>query len=179
MGCGSDNMGVMNTTTNSAPTILGIQAAAKQAIDLYLPGQGWSFTWDRAKKRMGCCNFRTRTISLSLPIFEIPENRVHADNTIRHEVAHAIAGAAAGHGPTWRAAARQVGATPNRCGSVEALPVAAYIGSCSPFCTAEHRRHRRPDPNGRWRCRRCGGDVTWHANEGWAARPTVRERAAC
>lgn len=45
-----------------------------------------------------------------------PESDVR--NTILHEIAHAIAGAAAGHGPKWKAAALAVGARPERCSSI-------------------------------------------------------------
>ncbi len=33
-------------------------------------------------------------------------------DTVLHEIAHAIAGPEAGHGPLWKATARRIGATP-------------------------------------------------------------------
>jgi len=45
---------------------------------------------------------------------------VHASSeqltdTILHEIAHALAGPAAKHGPAWKAIARRLGATPKSC----------------------------------------------------------------
>jgi predicted SprT family Zn-dependent metalloprotease len=62
--------------------------------------------------------------------------------TILHEVAHFIAGSRAGHGPSWQAAARQVGAAPVRCAPrLPEAPGHKWEGSCRSRC-AVFRRHR-------------------------------------
>jgi predicted SprT family Zn-dependent metalloprotease len=169
----------MNTMTETIPTVLDIQRQAQEQIKLWLPNTAWTFKWDRAKKRMGLCNYQRQTISLSLPIFELPANRMRAQDTILHEIAHALAGYAAGHGPIWAATARRIGAVPQRCGHVDAKPAASWLGACSAGCAAAHRRHRRPDPQGRWRCRRCAQPVTWHAASSWIGQSLARERTTC
>ncbi|MCY4358134.1 MAG: SprT-like domain-containing protein [Gammaproteobacteria bacterium] len=70
----------------------------------------WSFKFNNAKN-LGSCRHTGMQIQLS---------RKHALNgteeqitdTILHEVAHAIAGPFAGHGPVWKDIARQLGAIP-------------------------------------------------------------------
>lgn len=64
-------------------------------------------------------------------------------NTIRHEVAHVIAGRDAGHGPAWKAAAVKVGARPERCGRAmeHAELVAPYEIVCAE-CGPIGARHR-------------------------------------
>ena len=71
----------------------------------------WTFRFSAARGRLGECRERQRLIRLS---------RRHAVNgdprevrdTILHEIAHALAGAKARHGPAWKAIARRLGATP-------------------------------------------------------------------
>ena len=73
----------------------------------------------RAKSRLGVCKFTDRkgrkvnSIEISSWIFVKCPGRV--ENTVRHEVAHAIAGSSAGHGPQWKKVARRLGAKPVAC----------------------------------------------------------------
>lgn len=74
----------------------------------------WSFSFDKGRKRFGMCDYRTRTISLSLEmtVFNFEDEVV---DTIRHEIAHALAGYKAGHGPAWGAMCNVVGCRPLAC----------------------------------------------------------------
>ena len=71
----------------------------------------WSLRFGNARKKLGECRAKEKLIVLS---------RAHAaggapddvTDTILHEIAHALAGPAAGHGPTWKAVARRLGARP-------------------------------------------------------------------
>ena len=73
----------------------------------------WDFRFDRAKRRAGLCRFDDRVISLSRYLTQLHDAEQVRD-TVLHEIAHALAGPEAGHGPTWQAKARQVGARPRR-----------------------------------------------------------------
>jgi len=69
---------------------------------------GWRFELDRAKRRAGICRHQQRTIGLSAPLTRLhPEAEVR--DTILHEIAHALAGPRAGHGPAWVATALRIG----------------------------------------------------------------------
>lgn len=104
---------------------------------------GWRVEFDNAKRRAGQCRYADRVISLSAGL-----TRIHAEREVRdtvlHEVAHALAGPGAGHGPTWRARARAIGCTGERCVPADAprLP-GAWLGVCPSGHTVE--RHRRPE----------------------------------
>lgn len=76
--------------------------------------EDWSLKWDRAINRAGQCNFTRRTISLSKPLAEV-QSFEDTKDTILHEIAHALAGARAQHGPAWRRKASEIGARPERC----------------------------------------------------------------
>jgi len=104
---------------------------------------GWRFEFDRAKRRAGVCRHHQQVIGLSGPITRLhPEAEVR--DTILHEIAHALAGPRAGHGPAWVAVARRIGCSAERCvpGDAPAVP-GAWVGICPQGHTAD--RHRRPE----------------------------------
>lgn len=103
---------------------------------------GWHFAFDRAKKRAGVCRYGQQTIGLSAPLTAL-HTPAQVRDTILHEIAHALVGAQHGHGPAWRAMARSVGASPDRCLPEDAprLP-GAWVGTCPRGHTID--RHRRP-----------------------------------
>lgn len=133
-----------------------IEALAWDMIETYL--NGWTFDWDRAVRRAGCCHHGTKTITLSRPIFTLEENRENARNTLLHEIAHALVGAGEGHGPRWRAQARALGIRPERCHNMP-TPKGKVQGHCG--CETPHQRHRMPPHGTVHRCRRCAEHVLW------------------
>jgi predicted SprT family Zn-dependent metalloprotease len=104
---------------------------------------GWRLQFDRAKRRAGICHYGDRVIGLSAPLTALhSEDEVR--DTVLHEVAHALAGPAAGHGPRWRAVARRLGCSAERCMSADSARVpGAWVGVCPQGHTAD--RHRRPE----------------------------------
>lgn len=100
----------------------------------------WTFRFDRAVRRLGYCQSSIRTISLSAPLV-VRNDETIVRNTILHEIAHALAGHKAGHGPQWKAIARQVGANPTACvtANLTEAPYALVCTSCG-FSIPRHRR---------------------------------------
>ena len=71
---------------------------------------GWTLAFGEARKRLGDCHFRHHMIRISRThALEGSEEQIR--DTVLHEIAHAIAGHEAGHGPLWKATARRIGAT--------------------------------------------------------------------
>jgi predicted SprT family Zn-dependent metalloprotease len=117
---------------------LGLALIAEHGLD------GWRLEFDRARRRAGICRYDRRVIGLSGPLMRLydePEVR----ETILHEIAHALAGARAGHGPRWKAIARRIGSTGARCVDVEAPRVpGAWVGTCASGHSVDlHRSPRR------------------------------------
>lgn len=103
---------------------------------------GWTFRFDKAKRRFGVCRYKVKVIGLSGYLTQMNEE-ARVRDTILHEIAHALAGPKIGHGPKWRQVCRSIGARPVRCYvSVEVnKPKANYIGTCL-VCSATFERLR-------------------------------------
>ncbi|MGA8209029.1 MAG: SprT-like domain-containing protein [Nocardioidaceae bacterium] len=122
-----------------------LRAAYDEAVRLLAEhGLGqWRVELDTAKRRAGVCRFRDRVIGLSAPLA-----RLHSESEVRdtvlHEIAHALSGPGAGHGPRWQAEARRLGCSTQRCLPADAPRVpGAWVGVCRLGHVTE--RHRRPD----------------------------------
>jgi predicted SprT family Zn-dependent metalloprotease len=68
---------------------------------------------NNAKMTAGQCNCIKKEITLSKHLTSQEEAKIH--NTILHEIAHALVGAEAGHGPIWQKKAREIGCDGKRC----------------------------------------------------------------
>lgn len=104
---------------------------------------GWKVKLDRSVKRAGYCDYRLRVISLSHPLTELwPEHQVR--DTVLHEIAHALAGPAAGHGPEWVRLALSIGCNGDAKykTTADTPPVPfRYVGTC-PGCGRKSGRHK-------------------------------------
>lgn len=121
-------------------TEIGLSAVMLMA-DHGLIDTGWKFKFDSAKRRFGCCNYTRKTISLSLPLNLIRTEEMIM-NTMLHEIAHALVGYNAGHGPVWKAKAMAIGCNGDRCSSDVSLPK-KWVGTCPNGHTmARHRKSK-------------------------------------
>ena len=103
----------------------------------------WQLEFDRAKRRAGICRYDRTTIGLSGPLTRL-HSEAEVRDTLLHEIAHALAGPRAGHGPRWQAIARLIGCTGERCVPATSPRVpGAWVGTCPAGHTAE--LHRRPE----------------------------------
>ncbi|MFA6458516.1 MAG: SprT-like domain-containing protein [Patescibacteria group bacterium] len=103
----------------------------------------WSFRFDRARRRFGCCNFTNRTISLSRILTELNPPQKILD-TLLHEIAHALVGPRHAHDAFWRAKVSELGGTPTARfrESEVALPQSRFRAVC-PSCGKSFPAFRR------------------------------------
>lgn len=73
-----------------------------------LTAAGWIFDFDNAKKRLGNCSFTKKRITISKHMVSAATTD-EVEQALLHEIAHALAGHPAGHGPIWQAKARSIG----------------------------------------------------------------------
>jgi hypothetical protein len=102
----------------------------------------WTFTVDFAKRRFGQCRYRTKEISMSIPLIKLnTEEKVR--DTILQEIAHALVGPRVGHTRVWREKAIAIGCDGNRCYGAEVIaPPKTWKGTC-PTCGRVTHRYRR------------------------------------
>ncbi|MCR2784887.1 MULTISPECIES: SprT-like domain-containing protein [unclassified Microbacterium] len=117
-----------------------VRRMAQELIAAHLD-DSWSFAFDHAKRRAGLCNYRDKRISVSRYLSARDDDEANRQ-TLLHEVAHALAGARAGHGPTWRRTAQGIGYTGGVTHHGEpANELAPWVGRCPAGHVAY--RHRR------------------------------------
>ncbi len=115
---------------------------ANALISLHLDPAEWSFGFDNAKTRAGLCNYTAKRITVSKYLAaRFEDDEIH--QVLLHEVAHAMAGTRAGHGPRWKAVAKQLGYEGARLHEGQtATEFAPWIGTCP--AGHVHYRYRRP-----------------------------------
>lgn len=74
---------------------------------------GWKIAFGNAVGRGGSCSYKTKTLRFSR-LYIKASTAAGVRNTVTHEVAHAIAGMGAGHGPEWRRIHIRLGGTGQR-----------------------------------------------------------------
>ena len=119
-----------------------VRVWADALIRMHLSPHEWSFGFDHAKRRAGLCNFTDRRITVSRYLAaRFDDDEIH--QILLHEVAHAMAGPDAGHGPAWKRIAEEIGYVGGRTHDGEvARELAPWVGQCPGG--HEHVRFRRP-----------------------------------
>ena len=106
--------GSSTATTRTAPgnerRLLEVAEQARALMDQH-GLEEWTFRFSAAQRKLGECREREKVILLSRR-HAVSGTPGEVRDTILHEIAHAIAGAKARHGPAWKLVAKRIGATP-------------------------------------------------------------------
>lgn len=114
---------------------------------------GWTFALSNSKRRLGVCKYRPKRIEIGA-YYAAHNPEVAVLDTLLHEIAHALAGPGAGHGPAWRAVAERLGATPRaRDTSPDTVTPPGNWRAVCPACRRTHHRYKRPLARARYHCR--------------------------
>ena len=143
------------------------KTALREMVKWGLVDDGWTFGWlsRRATQTCGQCVYRAKAIRLNPRHVELNSPVVVLD-TVRHEIAHALVGSRANHGPAWRECAVRVGATPERAAGEEVAPVPRqpfrWTATCRD-CGAVMRRRQltKKAISGGLRHRGCESELRW------------------
>ena len=113
----------------------------------------WSFGWAKTKRRQGACKYQSKRIEIAeyYASHNPPEKVL---DTLLHEIAHALAGPKARHGPVWKAVAKKLGATPRACDTCDETVVMPgdWQATCE-ACNKTYHKYKRPQRLTGYRCR--------------------------
>jgi len=149
---------------------------------------GWTFGLVDTKRRLGVCKHRSKRIEIS-EYYALHNTEESVLDTLLHEIAHALAGPEAGHGPVWKEVAARIGATPRACDDSPDTVVQPgdWHTTCS-ACNHTHYRYRRPKSLSGYRCK-CPartslvfayrGDATREPAVPMTAQEAAKWRATC
>lgn len=143
-----------------------LPSGAREGTRRHLANLGladWSVTFDRAKKRAGMCIHSTKTISLS-EYYVRMNDWSQVEQTVLHEIAHALAGPGQGHNFVWARKCRELGIVPERC--YNSADVNMPQGLVRIICENHGeigRQHRMPRSNSKTYkvCRKCRSRLTY------------------
>ena len=117
---------------------------------------GWRFEWNNKKRACGSCSYSRKTIYLSRFLFSRNKDKAMKwENTLRHEVAHAIDNHIRGssnHDEHWKMIARSLLADPSYSWSGEMDSAYKYKVYCL-NCGDSHGKHRKSSREAA--CRSC------------------------
>ena len=117
---------------------------------------GWTFGFSDTKRRLGVCKYKHKRIEIAR-YYAQHSNRESVIDTLLHEIAHAIAGPAARHGPAWKVVAIRLGAKPRACEKSDNVVMEPGVWQAfCPACQTTFHRYRRPMSLTGYRCR-CPG----------------------
>ena len=105
--------------------------------------KGWTFRWMTRKRTLGLCEYFPKYLLLSTSLVDLNDEDV-VEQVCRHEIAHALAGHKAGHGPIWQATAIQCGVRNPASRCSEAVTAKGHYRAECPSCSREFFMHRRP-----------------------------------
>ena len=151
--------------------LLRVRHWADALITLHLD-PAWTFAFDTAKTRAGLCNYTSKTISVSRYLASrYEDDEIH--QVLLHEVAHAIAGTRAGHGPRWKSVAADLGYEGKRLhdGAI-ANELAPWVGACP----AGHLHYRYRRPSRTLACGKCSRRFDAAHTIAWTQRAVTRQR---
>ena len=121
----------------------------------------WTFGFDLATTRAGVCRYRERRIDLAVS-YCLAASRAEIEDTILHEIAHAIVGPRHNHDAVWKAKAREIGCQGERCHRVQ-QSVPKWVGECG--CGQQwFRQVLQRRMIGNRVCAKCRGAITWRRN---------------
>ena len=123
--------------------------------------KGWHVSLNTNKRRLGYCSYIREEIGLSRS-FVLYNNESEVMDTIRHEIAHALAGLGTKHGRLWKLWAKKVGCTSVRAtasASTIKMPKGKWTLTCK-MCGHSSEKHRaskliKTQARGYY-CTRCG-----------------------
>ena len=143
------------------------QAMALATMARHIDLSVWGFRFDNGKRRAGQCNYTERVISISKHLVA-HHSLDEVQQVVLHEVAHAMVGSEAGHGPIFK---KQAAALGYRGKSFTGREIAANEAPWVGHCKAGHVHYRYRKPTRPLGCALCSKtfsratQIVWQRSE--------------
>ena len=118
----------------------------------------WDLDLDYAKVRAGACFFNEKKISFSRNFIK-KSSHEDINDTILHEIAHALVGPKHGHNKVWKEMALKLGCSAQRCHTLE-FSEYKWVRFCVNECWQQKVHRRRSNLI----CKKCGSKVIYKKN---------------
>jgi len=103
--------------------------------------QNWEVKINTNKRRLGVCKFGKKRLEFS--IYHVENSSFEkVNNTLLHEIAHALVGIGHGHNKTWKQKAVEIGCNGQRCGQFDIEIKPKHIYQCI-SCDKKFNYHRK------------------------------------
>lgn len=143
-----------------------VESLGENLTKIHLAGDAtsgqWTFGFDLAPSRAGVCRFNERRINLSVS-YCLSATRADIHDTILHEIAHALVGPLHNHDRVWKAKAREIGCTGDRCHRVQHT-VPKWVGECGCGQQWFRQKLQRRMMSNRV-CAKCMGAIKWRQHK--------------
>ncbi|MDZ8119663.1 SprT-like domain-containing protein [Pontiella agarivorans] len=115
----------------------------------------WRFEFDRSTRRAGSCNYQEKIITLA---FDHAANSSPAEiqDTLLHEIAHALVGRKHHHDAVWKAKAIEIGGSGERTHRLQ-FSTPRWSVTCENRCWTHTVQQR----NSKLICRKCGAKLAY------------------
>lgn len=115
----------------------------------------WTFGFDHTARRAGCCDYRSKRISVA---FDLAANGNESDirDTILHEIAHALVGRKHHHDAVWKTKALEIGCSGKRTHRLS-FTTPRWSVTCKNRCWTSTAQRR----NSKLICRSCGAKLIY------------------
>lgn len=123
-----------------------VKVLADTLMNKHLPAEmylAWNFAFSNAKTQVGLCSHRRRTIYVSKHFARLNDLEV-IEQTLLHEIAHALVGSGHGHDRVWSAKARSIGFTGGRLNTTAKSPEHKWYLVMKGCNNIHARYHRKP-----------------------------------
>ncbi len=146
-------------------TLAEVEDLAQRLLGRYLKSagnkRGWTFGFDLAPSRAGVCRYAESRIDLSVS-YCLAATKAEIEDTILHEIAHAIVGPQHNHDAVWKSKAQEIGCAGERCHRVQ-HSVPRWVGECG--CGQRwYRQTLQKRMVGTRMCAECKGTISWRRN---------------
>ena len=107
---------------------------------------GWTVEWGSAKSQFGLCMYGPQVIRLSRPLTKL-NTQTTFEWVVKHEIAHVLAGPAAGHGRLFKVQCMALGIQGDRCwtkgGNTDTVKIEGKVkGTCKNRCGYSCTMHK-------------------------------------